>query len=115
MLNGNLMSAQTNSVGCERMKSSGRLHRVVIMLEGDAYLLLEGLTTPRRKSAYLAELIRRAAAEKAAEQAAQQAAEHPQEIQLLQSIEERLERIEDKLDEVGKRIDQPRVGQEAPE
>jgi len=91
------------------MKSSGKIHRMVLMLEEDAYLLLEGLTTPRRKSAYIAELIRRAAAEKAADHPV----DHPQGIQLLQSIEERLERIEDKLDEVGRRVDQPQAGREA--
>ena len=101
------MSVQTNAAGCDRMKSSGRLHRVVIMLEEDAYLLLEELTTPRRKSAYIAELIRSAAAEKVAE--------HPEGIQLLQSIEESLRRIEDKLGEVGKIAGPPQAQPEAEE
>ena len=78
-----------------------------VILDEDAYQLLEILTSPHRKGEYLSELIRRAAAE--------QAAEHPEGIQLLQSIEERLERIEDKLDEVGRRVDQPQAGREAQE
>ena len=73
-------------------------------LDDEAYRLLGELTTLHRKGEYLSQLIRRAAAE--------QIAEHPEGIQLLQSIEERLERIEDKLDEVGRRVDQPRAGRE---
>ena len=105
------MSVQTNAAGCDRMKSSRRLHRVVIMLEEDAYLLLEELTTPRRKSAYIAELIRRAAAE----QSGTPSAENSKDIQLLQSIEERLERIEDKLGEAGKVTGPPQAQPEAEE
>ena len=78
-----------------------------VVLDEDAYRLLETLTSPHRKGEYLSELIRRAAAE--------QTADHPEGIQLLQSIEERLERIEDKLDEVAKRVEQPLAGQEAQE
>jgi hypothetical protein len=101
--------------GCRWMKKSERTRRMVVMLDEDAYLLLEGLTSTRRKGTYLSDLIRRAAAE----QAAEKSAEHPEEVQLLQNIEERLERIEEKLDEVGGQFSQqasrPQAGQEAKE
>lgn len=85
--------------------------RVQATLDEDAYRLLGELTSLHRKGEYLSELIRRAAAEKSAE--------HPDGIQLLKSIEERLERIEDKLDEVGGQVSrqasQPQSKQEAQE
>jgi hypothetical protein len=71
------------------MKGDRRQRRLVVMLDDDAYALLAGLTTPRRKGAYLSDLIRRAAGTKAGEQ--------PQGVELLQSIEARLARIEEKL------------------
>lgn len=69
--------------------------RMQVMLDEDAYELLGSLTTPHRKGEYLSDLIRRAAAARTAVHPD----EHPEGIQLLQSIEERLERIEDKLNE----------------
>jgi hypothetical protein len=66
--------------------------RMQVVLDEDAYRLLGELTTPHRKGEYLSQLIRRAAAE--------QVSREPEGIQLLQSIEDRLERIEEKLDEL---------------
>jgi hypothetical protein len=76
--------------------------RMQVVIDEDAYQLLGSLTKPHRKGEFLSELIRRAGAEGAAE--------HPNGIQLLQSIEERLERIEDKLDEVSAGVNQPPSG-----
>jgi hypothetical protein len=76
--------------------------RVQIVLDEDAYQLLGSLTSPHRKGEYLSDLIRRAAVAKIVQHPDQ----HPgaQGIQLLQSIEESMERIEDKLDAVAGQI-----------
>jgi hypothetical protein len=76
--------------------------RMQVVIDEDAYHLLGTLTRPHRKGEFLSELIRRAGAERAAE--------HPNGIQLLQSIEEKLERIEDKLDEVSAQGGHPAPG-----
>lgn len=74
------------------MAKSERKRRVSLWLDEDAFDLLNELTTVHRRGRYLSELVRRAAAER----------EAPPPGALLQRIEERLERIEAKLDTEGK-------------
>jgi hypothetical protein len=81
--------------------------RVQIVLDEDAYRLLGSLTSPHRKGEYLSDLIRRAAVAEIVEHPEEHPDGHPEGIQLLQSIEERLERIEDKLDAVAGHTEQP--------
>lgn len=69
--------------------------RVSLWLDEDAAELLDRMTTVHRRGRFLSELIRRTAADRAAAEAAASSAGEQ-----LRSIEERLERIEGKLDEL---------------
>lgn len=85
-----------------------RGRRVSLWLDEDAAELLDRMTTVHRRGRFLSELIRRRAAERAAEQLPA-----PSPGEQLRSIEDRLERIEGKLDGLMGAGDTPAVQPEA--